>query len=405
MIATEKFTFTGANGQQLDGRLEKPLYRTPRGAALFAHCFTCTKQSHAATRIASALAAKGLAVLRFDFTGLGGSEGDFANAGFASNVDDLAAAARALAEVDLAPELLIGHSLGGAAVIAAAEQVPSAKAVATINAPFDTAHVFDHFGRSLETILEEGEGEVTLAGREFRVSREFIEQGQGQPQGERLAKLGLPLLVLHSPQDDTVDIDNARAIFEAAKHPKSFVALEGADHLLAEPGAAEYAANMIAAWATPQLEPFLKPAGGALAGTVEVSTAAGKFAQWVRTSSHAFIADEPESYGGNDDGPTPYDLLLAALGTCTSMTIQMYAERKEIPLENVRIELEHSRDHHLDCVDCEKDGEPLQAIDRAIQLTGDLSDEQRKRLLEIADRCPVHRTLEGELHIHTVEIR
>ena len=406
MIATEKFSFTGAQGQTLDGRLEKPLYSKPRAAAVFAHCFTCTKQSHAATRIASALAEKGIAVLRFDFTGLGGSGGEFANAGFATNVDDLAAAAQALDAAGLVPELLIGHSLGGAAVIAAAEKVPQAKAVVTINAPFDTAHVFEHFGKgALEEIEEHGEGDVVLAGREFRVARDFIEQGRNQPQGRRLADLDRALLVLHAPLDDTVDVENARAIYEAARHPKSFVALDGADHLLTRPGSAEYAAGIVAAWASRYLTPAKPQSEKALAGTVEVSTAGGKFAQWVRTAKHSFIADEPVSYGGSDDGPTPYDLLLAALGACTSMTIKMYADRKNIPLDHVRIELEHSRDHHQDCLDCEKDGPPLQAIDRAIELTGDLTDEQRARLLEIADRCPVHRTMEGELHIHTTEVR
>ncbi len=403
MIGVEQFSFTGAQGQTLDGRLEQPLYVKPRGAALIAHCFTCGKQSQAATRIAAALAARGLAVLRFDFTGLGGSDGDFANAGFVSNVEDLVAAARALAAAGLAPTLLVGHSLGGAAVIAAAADIPQARAVATIGAPFDTAHVFGHFGDALGVIEAEGEGEVTLAGRSFRISRAFIEQGRDQPQGQRLAQLGRTLLVLHAPLDEVVGIDNARAIFEAARHPKSFVALEHADHLLTTPGAAAQAAELIAAWAAPHLDPVL-PLAKAPAGTVEVTSAGGKFAQWVRTAHHAFIADEPVAAGGSDHGPTPYDLLLAALGACTSMTIKLYAEREGIALEAVRVELEHSRDHHLDCTDCEKSGARVQAIDRAIELTGRLSQEQRRRLLEIAERCPVHRTLEGELHIHTTAI-
>lgn len=400
MIGTEKFTFTGHGGHTLDGRLEKPLYIEPRGAAIFAHCFTCTKQSRAATSIASALAAKGIAVLRFDFTGLGGSDGDFANAGFASNVDDLVTAADALEQAGLPPVLLIGHSLGGAAVIAAAERIASACAVATIGAPFDAAHVFHHFGDAVEEIEREGQASVSIAGRDFTVSREFLEQGREQPQGERLAKLGKALLVMHSPTDDTVGIENATAIFSAAKHPKSFVTLDDADHLLTDAGRASYAADMIAAWAGPHLREVMQPQGE-LAGTVEVSTAGGKFAQWVRTPSHAFIADEPTSYGGRNDGPTPYDLLLGALGSCTAMTMQMYAERKGIPLQHVRIDLEHSRDHHKDCVDCDKDGEPIQVIDRAIELTGELTPEQRAKLMEIADKCPVHRTIEGDLHIHS----
>ncbi|RIV87664.1 bifunctional alpha/beta hydrolase/OsmC family protein [Aurantiacibacter zhengii] len=404
MIATEKFTFTGKNGQTLDGRLELPLYTKPRAAALFAHCFTCTKQSHAATRVASALAAKGLAVLRFDFTGLGGSDGDFANAGFATNVEDLTCAAQALADRGLPPVLLVGHSLGGAAVLAAAAHVPQARGVATLNAPYDASHVFEHFGDAVDDIEDNGEAEVTLAGRKFRIARAFLEQGRDQPQGERIANLGLPLMVMHCPQDEVVGIDNARLIFEKAKHPKSFVALDNADHLLTEPGSAEYAANMIAAWATPYLADLPMAPREEFAGTVEVATAGGKFAQWVRTASHEFIADEPVSFGGSDHGPTPYDLLLAALGTCTSMTIQMYAERKKIPLDSVRIELEHSRDHHTDCVDCEDKGVPIQVIDRAIELSGDLTGKQRQRLMEIADKCPVHKTMLGELHIHSTLI-
>ena len=405
MIATEKFTFTGAKGHQLDGRLEKPVGMIARGAAIFAHCFTCTKSSLAATRISAALAERGIAVLRFDFTGLGGSEGDFANAGFATNVDDLVAAATALEEAGMTPELLVGHSLGGAAVIAAAEKLQQVRAVATVGAPFDTDHVFEHFGHdALVAIEEEGESEVELAGRTFRIARAFLAQGRGQPQAERLAALSRPIMVLHAPTDEVVGIDNARAIFEAARHPKSFVSLDGADHLLTEPAMAEFAASMIAAWASRYLSSEDKGEPRNLAGTVEVSTTGGKFAQLVRTPTHSFIADEPVSYGGQDAGPTPYDLLLAALGTCTSMTMKMYADRKNIPLEHVRIDLEHSRDHNADCIDCEKDGPPLQAIDRAIEMTGDLTDEQRAKLIEIADRCPVHRTLEGALHIHTVRV-
>ncbi|VVT20183.1 bifunctional alpha/beta hydrolase/OsmC family protein [Erythrobacter sp. EC-HK427] len=400
MIGTETFTFTGADGQRLDGRLEKPLYTQPRGAAIFAHCFTCTKQSRAATLVASALAAKGIAVLRFDFTGLGGSEGDFAEAGFASNIDDLVAAAEALDAAGLPPVLLVGHSLGGAAVIAAAERIPSACAVATIGAPFDAAHVFHHFGEAVEEIERAGRAAVSIAGREFTISRDFLEQGRGQPQAERLARLGKALLVLHAPGDETVGIENASAIFSAAKHPKSFVSLDHADHLLTDPERARFAADMIAAWAGPHLSELAQPQGE-LAGTVEVSTAGGKFAQWVRTPHHAFIADEPVRVGGRDDGPTPYDLLLGALGACTAMTLQMYAERKGIPLTSVRVDLEHWRDHHTDCMDCERGGEPLQVIDRAIELTGDLTPEQRARLMEIADKCPVHRTIEGDLHIHS----
>ncbi len=404
MIKTEKFSFAGANGQMLDGRLELPLYDRPRAAALFAHCFTCGKQSRAATRIASALAKQGIAVLRFDFTGLGSSEGEFANAGFVSNIDDLTAAASAMRGRGLAPTLLIGHSLGGAAVIAAASGIPECKAVATLGAPFDTTHVFHQLGDGVERVEAEGEADVSIAGRSFRVAKGFLEQGRNQPQAERLANLGRALLVMHSPTDDLVGIDNASHIFLAAKHPKSFVALDGADHLLTTEGSAEYAAVTIAAWAERYLPADEDVQLMPTEGTVSVSTAGGKFAQWVRTSHHVFISDEPESFGGNDDGPTPYDLLLASLGTCTSMTIKMYADRKKIPLERVSVELEHTRNHQEDCADCDKEGGQIQAIDRSITLFGDLTDEQRAKLIEIADKCPVHRTLEGELHIHTTAV-
>lgn len=343
-------------------------------------------------------------MLRFDFTGLGGSDGDFANAGFATNVEDLTCAAQALEERGLPPVLLVGHSLGGAAVLAAAGQIPQARAVATLNAPFDAAHVFRHFGDTVEDIEEDGEGEITLAGRKFRIARAFLEQGRDQPQEERIVNLGRPLMVMHCPTDEVVGIDNAGLIFEAAQHPKSFVALDNADHLLTKPGSAEYAANLIATWSAPYLADLPQEPREDFAGTVEVSTAGGKFAQWVRTASHEFIADEPVGYGGNDHGPTPYDLLLAALGTCTSMTMQMYADRKGIALENVRIEMEHSRDHAKDCEDCEEPGVPIQAIDRAIELSGDLTEAQRIRLMEIADKCPVLKTLSGELRIYSTLI-
>lgn len=404
MIKTEKFSFAGADGQMLDGRLELPLYGPPRAAALFAHCFTCGKQSRAATRISSALAKHGIAVLRFDFTGLGSSEGEFANAGFVSNMEDLTAAAAAMRKQGLAPSLLIGHSLGGSAVIGAASSIPECKAVATLGAPFDTTHVFRQFGGGVERVEAEGEAEVSIAGRKFRVAKGFLEQGRNQPQAERLAKLGRALLVMHSPTDDLVGIDNASQIFLAAKHPKSFIALDGADHLLTTEGSADYAASMIAAWSERYFPRAKDAAAMPAEGTVTVSTAGGKFAQWVRTPHHALIADEPESFGGNDDGPTPYDLLLASLGTCTSMTIKMYADRKKIPLESVSVDLEHSRNHQEDCVDCDKAAAQIQVIDRSITLTGDLTSEQRAKLIEIADKCPVHRTLEGELHIHTTAV-
>lgn len=405
MITTEQFRFSGSNGQILDGRIERPRYGTPRGAALFAHCFTCTKQSLAATMISQALAAQGLAVLRFDFTGLGGSEGEFANAGFASNVDDLIAAADALRAAGHVPALLVGHSLGGAAVIAASGRISDARAVVTIGAPFEVDHVLGQFGDQLDEVREKGEAEVLIAGRQFMVSRAFLEQLENQPQGERLAELGKALLVMHAPTDEVVGLESASEIFRAAKHPKSFISLDGADHLLTADGSAHYAAGIIAAWASRYAPPAKSSQHRPIEGVVRVETAGGKFAQLVSTPSHEFIADEPETYGGSNDGAGPYDLLLAALGTCTSMTVKMYADRKGIPLEKVIVELEHDRHHAEDCAsDVTGGGEKIEAIDRAIQLVGDLTDEQRRKLIEIANRCPVHQTLEGKLHIHTSSV-
>jgi putative redox protein len=405
MITARPFRFASADGHMLDGRLEWPAHREPRGTALFAHCFTCTKQSRAATLISQALAAAGIAVLRFDFTGLGSSEGEFANAGFSTNVADLVAAADALREAGYPPTVLIGHSLGGAAVIAAAPAIPDAKAVVTIGSPFEADHVLGLLGDQLETVIERGEAEVSIGGRPFCVRREFIEQLRHQPQAERLAGLGKALLVAHAPTDTIVGLENAAAIYGAARHPKSFIALDGADHLLLADGSAGYAAAMIAAWVSRYLPEASESRERPVEGVVRVETAGGKFAQRITTPGHELIVDEPRSFGGGDDGPTPYDLLLAALGACTSMTIKGYAERKGIPLTRVVVELEHSRHHASDCAsDCEGGAMKIELIGRAIELVGDLTAEQRASLLAIADKCPVHRTLESRPRIRTTGV-
>ncbi|MEO1169015.1 MAG: bifunctional alpha/beta hydrolase/OsmC family protein [Pseudomonadota bacterium] len=398
---TEKFQFSGQNGQTLDGRLELPRRGAPIAVALFAHCFTCTKQSRAATQVSAALADSGIAVLRFDFTGLGGSEGEFANSGFASNVDDLVAAADALREHMTAPAILIGHSLGGAAVIAAAERISEAKAVATIGAPFDVEHVLGQLGEDLAKVEAEGEADVHIAGRAFKVSRNFVEQTRNQPQEARIAALGKGLLVMHAPDDDIVGIDNASLIFQAAKHPKSFVSLDGYDHLLTDKHAGTYVAGLIAAWAARYVTEDEEASRAHPRGIVTVESAGGRYTQRVQAGPHAYLVDEPATLGGDDLGPTPYDHLLTALGTCTSITMQMYAARKDIPLQGVKIELEHSRDHVDDCATCNNDDNRIDVMDMAIELVGDLTDEQRARLLEIADKCPVHRTLENRIDIHT----
>jgi putative redox protein len=400
--------FPGAHGDALSARLDLPA-GPPRAWALFAHCFTCSKDFVASARVSRALAARGFAVLRFDFTGLGSSAGDFANTTFSSNVEDLVRAADFLRREHRAPALLVGHSLGGAAVLAAAARIPESVAVATIGAPAEPAHLKGLFAANEREIESAGEAEVELAGRRFRIRRELLRDLEATQLAGSVAALRKALLVLHAPFDAVVGIENASRIFQAAKHPKSFVSLDRADHLLSKPEDAAYVGEVLAAWASRFLP---EPTGATAAGraapepqdqeeVVVAESGDGPFGQVVRVGRHTLVADEPASAGGQDGGPTPYGLLLAALGTCTSMTLRMYARRKELPLDRVTVRLRHERIHARDCEDCEtKDGH-IDRIERGVELQGDLGPEQRQRLLEIADRCPVHRTLESEVSIKT----
>ena len=396
----ERFTFTGALGDALDARLDLPKGEPP-ALAVFAPCFTCSKDSFAASRIARGLVARGIGVLRFDFTGLGESKGDFAETTFSSHVRDVVLAAAELRERGAGPLLLIGHSLGGAAVLAAAAEIPEAVALATINAPFEPAHVFTRLPGVESKLEEAGEAEVEIGGRTYTIGRPFLDDARGCELGEAIRSLGKALFVFHATTDTTVGLDHARRIYEAAKHPKSFVALDGADHVLSGRQDGDYVADILAAWVERYVEPPAGGEDGGREGTVEVEEVTrGKLAQDVRAGRHRLRADEPEGKG-DDTGPTPYDLLLAGLGACTSMTLRMYADRKEWPLEGVAVHLNHDRIHARDCEDCETTEGMVDHIDRVVELRGPLSDEQRSRLLEIADKCPVHRTLVGEVHIAT----
>lgn len=405
-MPTETLSITSEQGHSLSGALEMPTGLI-RGAAVFAHCFTCTKQSRAAISVARALAGQGIATLRFDFTGLGGSEGDFGSAGFTSDIGDLTSVAMFLRKRFDMPLLMIGHSLGGAAVLAASHKLgtDNVAAIATIGAPSDVPHVLHNIQGDVAAIEREGQGEVTIGGRPFQLSKDFLDHTRETDLIGLVAELRLPYLALHSPTDAIVGIEHASRLFEAAFHPKSFVSLAGADHLLTDPADAEFAAETIACWAKrylPMRDDWPMPEEG-----VVVQTGHGKFGTEVHTVSHSFVADEPRSYGGDDTGPTPYDLLLGALGTCTAMTMKMYADRKQWPMIGTKIHLTHERDHHVDCDHCEDegDGAQIQALHRSIEVLGDqLTDEQRAKIIEIADRCPVHRTLEGHLHIHTKEV-
>ncbi len=400
-MRSEKATFAGAGGDMLAARLELPDGEI-RAYALFAHCFTCSKDIFAASCIAAALAANGIATLRFDFTGLGASGGDFANTDFSSNVGDLIAAADWLRTEHAAPSILIGHSLGGAAVLAAAEAVEEAVGVVTIGAPSDPGHVSHLFADDVAAIERDGEASVKIAGRPFRIRRQFLEDIAAQRLRERVGALRKALLVMHAPLDRTVGIDNAAEIFQAAKHPKSFISLDSADHLLTRREDAVYAADVAAAWASRFIPPKRSLTPAAEDGAVTVAeNGIGPYGQDVAAGGYVFAADEPETVGGLGRGPTPYQLLSAALGTCTTMTLRMYASRRNWPVEKVSVTVRQEKIHAADCAECETDEGKIDSFVREIRLAGDLDDEQRARLLEIADKCPVHRTLHREVRVAT----
>lgn len=399
--------FQNAQGESLSGLLEMPSGAI-KSYALFAHCFTCSKDNPAAARIALALADRGIAVLRFDFTGLGNSQGDFSNTNFSSNLQDLLAAARYLEQHYAAPALLIGHSLGGAAVLAVVQDLPQVNAVITIGAPATAAHVKHLFADSYRELQNQPSVQVELAGRSFKIKRQFIDDLEKYNSVAHIGALKKALLIFHSPVDDVVSIDEAGRIFTAAKHPKSFVSLDHADHLLSNPEDSHYVAEVLSAWASRYLKTEAVPvkADGALrpaveAGSVIVREYDKKFTREILTPRHRLISDEPIVLGGADLGLNPYELLLAALGSCTSMTLRMYANHKQIDLHDITVELHHSRIHAEDCSGCEKQKTQIDVITRTIQLNGNLSDQQRTRLLEIANQCPVHKTLQSKIRIET----
>ncbi len=401
-MSRQRIKIPNADGLDLGARLDLPPDGKATAFALFAHCFTCTKNIKAISHISDALIQVGVAVLRFDFTGLGESEGEFADTNFSSNVADLVAASEWLGEHHEAPAILIGHSLGGTAVLRAAATIPSARAVATIGAPADPAHVSHLIDSSREEIESTGEAVVRLGGRPFRIKKQFLDDLQGQALPDAIADLRRALLIFHSPIDNTVGIDNASAIYAAAKHPKSFVSLDRADHLLSDESDARYVGSVIGAWARKYIDvPVPETPIDHHEDEVVVHTGPAGYRTDIRAGSHGLVADEPADVGGTDLGPSPYDYLLTALGSCTSMTLRMYADRKKWPLEGVTIRLKHGRIHAEDCETCETQEGRVDLIERTISLEGSLTEAQRSRLLEIADRCPVHRTLSGEIRIES----
>jgi putative redox protein len=398
----QKLYFKNPDGKRLAARLDLPLDEKPTAFAIFAHCFTCTKNLNAVVNIDRALSMNGIAILRFDFTGLGESEGDFSETNFSTNVADLIAASDFLKEAYEAPRLLIGHSLGGAAVIQAAEKIPSAEAVSTIAAPAQIHGLFPFIdGPRLEKLEKDGETAINISGRDFKIKKQFIEDLRQNRMEEAIRNLRRPLLIFHSPLDPVVSIDNAAKIFTAARHPKSFISLDKADHLLSNREDSLYVGSVLGAWVSKYLKISEKkyPQLDLSDNRVVARTGKTGFRTEIIANGHSLVADEPISVGGANSGPTPYDLLVSALGACTGMTLRMYADHKKLPLDAVIVRLRHQKIHAEDCQDCEDPKSKIDFIEREIELQGDLDQPAKQKMLEIANRCPVHRTLESRSRI------
>jgi len=403
---TKRVSFPNSRGDRLAARLELPDDEQPVAYAVFAHCFTCSKNLKAAVNITRAMSSRRIAVLRFDFTGLGESEGDFSETTFSSEVSDLVAAARFLEREYAAPRLLVGHSLGGAAVLAAAQQIPSATAIATIAAPFDPAHLRQLLGETAEHVERQGEATVHLGGNDFTIRKSLLDDLEAQRPEETLGRLKGALLIMHAPGDQVVGIDNAARIFDAAGHPKSFISLAEADHLLSDAADSRYAGEVIATWAGRYIEAPGTAAGkapgqDAADNRLTARTGAEGFRTGIFANGFSMVADEPLQYGGTNEGPSPYEYLMAGLGACTTMTVQMYARRKGWALDDALARLSHHKIHAQDCRDCESGEGKIDRFNRELELFGELDDAQRQKLLEIAEKCPVHRTLTGVISIET----
>jgi putative redox protein len=401
----QKIKFINKEGQYLSGRLELPLNQEPHNYAIFAHCFTCTKNLSAVRNISRALTSQGFGVLRFDFTGLGESDGDFADTNFSGNVDDLVAAASFLTDNYTSPTLLIGHSLGGAASIFAASRINSIKAVATIGAPSNPTHVQHLFKSSLTEIHNNGKAVVNLSGRDFTIKKQFVDDLISNSLPEVAKKIKKALLILHSPQDTTVEIKNAEKIYKNAHHPKSFVSLDGADHLLSNKEDSLYAGNVIANWAKRYIEIPEKNNLKTKHDVVASLSNEDGFTTQMKVGNHYLIADEPINFGGNDYGPSPYEFVSLGLSACTAMTIQMYAKRKNWLINNVEVHTTYKKTHATDCENCDESETKIDTFFREIKLDSDLDEKQINRILQIADKCPVHKTLHAKTQIITTLVK
>ncbi len=396
----EKVHFKNREGIDLSAYIYHPLDQHPRFFALFAHCFTCNKNLKAVQTICNTLSQMGVAVMSFDFTGLGDSEGEFENTDFSSNIGDLIDASEFMGQHYQAPSLLIGHSFGGAAAIFAAQALPDVKALVTIGSPSDPKHIEHLFEDQLDSIEKNGSSRVNIGGRGFKINQSFVRDLQQKDLGTCLGKLRKPILILHSPQDEIVDIQHAAKLYERAHHPKSFVSLDGADHLLSRPADSQYVGEMISSWSKKYIAAPVVP-NDTKGHEVSIRLAGKGYTSEVKTPYHHLLADEPEEVGGDNLGPTPYDLLMAALGTCTAMTLKMYAQRKKWPLEEINVYLNHDKVHRTDGDNVEDNNSKVSRFTRNLRITGDLGEVQRNRLLEIANKCPVHRTLEDQIIIET----
>jgi uncharacterized OsmC-like protein/alpha-beta hydrolase superfamily lysophospholipase len=402
-MKSRRLRFTNSLGIELGARLDQPDAGVPAAYAVFSHCFTCNKDYKYIRQVSRALTEHGIAVLCLDFTGLGESDGSFEDSNFSTSVADVIAAAGFLAESYRPPALLIGHSLGGTVMLAAAPELPCVRAVATINAPFEPRHIFHHFSDVEDKIDREGEAESRIGGKTYRITRQLLQDLRGRRMAEAVRDLDAALLILHAPDDETVAIENAGRIFEAARYPKSFIALDSADHLLSHEADARYAGRMIAAWSARyfELETGRVAAATREAGVVTASIGTRSYRTEITAGGHRLLADEPPTSGGEGHGPTPYELLAAALGACTCITLRMYADRKGWPLEAATVRLRHEKVHASDCADCPDAQRRIDRVVREIEFTGGLDAGQRQRLFEIADRCPVHRTLQDHVVIET----
>jgi putative redox protein len=402
-MKTQRLRFNNSRGIELGARLDRPDSGLPKAYAVFSHCFTCNKDYKFIRQVSRTLTEHGIAVLCLDFTGLGESGGRFEDSNFSTSVDDVMAAAQFLADSYLPPALLLGHSLGGTVMLAAAPGLPHVRAVATLNAPFEPRHIFHHFSEIADQIEHLGEAETVIGGKAYRITRQLLDDLRDRRMAEAIRGLDAALLVLHATRDETVSLDNAGRIFDAARHPKSFIALDGADHLLSREADARYAGQLIAAWAARYIAPGAgqDTAPASEPGLVTAAIGRENYTTEIAIGAHRLVADEPESAGGGDRGPSPYELLGASLGACTCITLRLYAERKGWPLDAVTVRLRHEKMHASDCAECPDSPGRIDRIGREIELGGPLDAAQRRRLLEIADRCPVHRTLQNQVVIDT----